>query len=145
MPIKAVLRGIVGADARFIREAIGWLAAALPVLLFGLAPGLLDAGTLGDAVIRTGIIGWLAWIAGLAGGLAIWRWQSRWTPLAARVRERAITALDLGWLYSLLGGAGSRLSGPFARVFAFLESDGALLWAVILGLFLLLISRPGGP
>jgi hypothetical protein len=145
LPLKSSARDRAGVDVLFIRQALGWLAAALPLIVFGLAPGLLDAGNLGDAILRTGIIGWLTWIAGLAGGLAVWRWQPRWSPLAARVRERTVAVLDLGWLYGLLGGAGSRLSGPFARVFTFLESDGALVWAVILGLLLLLISRPGGP
>jgi hypothetical protein len=128
-----------------LRIGSGWLVAALTVVMFGLAPNLLDAGDLGAVFARNGIVGWLVWLVALGAGFGLWRYQRQWLFIATAARDRGAAVLNLDWFYSLLGGAGSRLSGPFARVFDFLESDGALLWAMIAGLLLLLIARPGGP
>lgn len=127
------------------RDVAGWFVALVAVFTFGIAPALLDAGTLLDAVARNRIIGWLAWIAALAAGAGLWLSEGRWSAWAEAIRGPGTAALSLGWLYTLLGGAAARLSGPFSRVFTFLESDGALLWAMIIALLLLLIARPGGP
>jgi hypothetical protein len=150
-PAVAPLRGEpialpLNLDSSRARDAAGWLAALVPALAFGIAPSLLNAGTLLDALARNGIVGWLSWLIALGLGAALWRTRARWWPrLSGNGRQRAATILKLSWLYSLLGGAGNRLSAPFARVFTFLESDGALLWAMIIALLLLLIARPGGP
>jgi hypothetical protein len=51
----------------------------------------------------------------------------------------------MGWLTGLFAGAAGRIRAPFARVFNILESDGALIWAAIVALLAILVSRPGVP
>ena len=128
-----------------LREVIGWLAATTPIVIFGVAPDLLGAGTLIEVVGRNGIVGWLGWIIAIAVGVLFWRLGPRWRPFTRGIRDHAIAVLDLGWLHSLLEGATARLRRPFGSVFTFLESEGALLWAIIVALLVVLISRPGGP
>jgi hypothetical protein len=132
-------------DTARARETVGWLAAVIAVFAFGIAPGLLDAGSFVDTFGRNGLSGWLTWIAALALGVVLWRTHGRWSEYARAVRRPTTAALSLNWLYGLLGGAAGRLGSPLARVFTLLESDGALLWAMIIALLLLLIARPGGP
>jgi hypothetical protein len=45
----------------------------------------------------------------------------------------------------LFVGAAGRIRAPFTVVFDILESDGALVWAAIVALLAILVSRPGGP
>lgn len=127
------------------REAIGGLVAWAPMLLFGIAPMLLAAGSLADVLARNGMIGWASWVVNIALGALLWRLEPRWRPAIRSMSDHAIETFDLGWLYSLIGGAVARLRSPFGRVFTLLESDGALLWAIIVVLLIVLISRPGGP
>ena len=54
-------------------------------------------------------------------------------------------ALSLDWLVSLFAGAIRRLRAPFTPIFDILEGDGALVWAAIIALLAILVSRPGGP
>ncbi|MCS6846800.1 MAG: hypothetical protein RMN52_03680 [Anaerolineae bacterium] len=132
-------------DLPFVREVVGRLAALAPVLIFGVAPALLTAGSFTDALVRNGIAGWLGWIIAVAAGALLWWLEPRWRPAVHRIRGHAVGVLDLGWFYSLLGGAVARLRSPFSRAFTLLEGDGALLWAIIVALLIVLISRPGGP
>ncbi len=98
-----------------------------------------------DALGRHGITGWAGWGIAIAAGALLWRLEPRWRPMLHPIGHRAAGILELGWLYDLLGGAAARLRSPFGRVFGLLESDGSLLWAIIVALLLVLISRPGGP
>ncbi|MCL5996828.1 MAG: hypothetical protein M1546_12345 [Chloroflexi bacterium] len=117
----------------------------LHVLVFGIVPGLANAPTVGTLLSRNGLIGWLVWlIATTAGGVAWWL-ESRWAVYLTRVRPTLVTALSLKWLQNVAAGALGRLANPLGSVFVFLESDGALLWAVIVLLIVILVSRPGGP
>ena len=128
-----------------LRRVVGWLAAAAPIVIFGVAPHLLGAGTLIEAAGRNGIIGWLGWAIAIALGALLWQLSPRWRPATQRIRDYAIAVLDLGWLHSLLAGATARLRQPFGGVFTLLESDGALLWAVIVALLVALVSGAGRP
>lgn len=128
-----------------LRAGLGWLALLVPLVVFGIAPGLLEAGSFGEVVGRNGIVGWVSTGGALAISALLWRSQSRWLAWLRQGREQTIAKLEFNWFYDLLGGAVSRLRAPFSQVFTFLESDGALLWAVIFALLLVLIARPGGP
>ncbi len=127
------------------REAIGGLTALAPILIFGIAPALLTAGSLADALARNSAAGWASWSIAIIAGALLWRLEPRWRPAVRSISNRAIGALELGWCYSLLDGAVARLRQPFGQVFALLESDGMLLWAIIAVLLAVLIARPGGP
>lgn len=133
------------AGALIAREALATIAALAPMLIFGVAPTLLTAGSLSDALGRNGVAGWLGWIIAVAAGVLLWRLEPHWRPAIRLIGDRVIGALDPSWFYSLLGGAVARLRSPFGRVFTLLESDGALLWVIIVALLIVLISRPGGP
>jgi hypothetical protein len=61
------------------------------------------------------------------------------------VRDRLIALLNLEWWQQILAGAVGRIARPLSSVYTFLESDGVLLWAVIVILIIVLVSRPGGP
>jgi len=128
-----------------LRQVIGWVAAAVPVVIFGVAPDLLGAGTLSEAAGRNGILGWLGWGIAIAVGALLWRLARHRQPATQRIRYYAVAVLELDWLHDLLAGAIARLRRPFSGVFTFLESDGALLWAIIIALLVVLVSRPGGP
>lgn len=121
------------------------IVVAAPVMIFGVAPGLIGAGSLGEALARNGLAGWLAWLLSIVLGVALWWFEWRWSPGAAQLREHAIAVLGLQWLYDVLGGAVARIRSALGYVFTFLESDGALLWTIIVVLLMVLISRPGGP
>ncbi len=115
------------------------------VVLFGLAPGLSGAGGLSTTFDQVGLAGWIFWIIPSALGGLLWYMEKRWSATLNRYNDRLMTALELNWWQDILAGAIGRLSKPFTGVLTLLESDGALLWAVIVILIAVLISRPGGP
>ena len=117
----------------------------LGVLVFGLFPQLLGATGLNQSVARNGLLGWGAWLLAVIAGVALWWYEDRWQPRIETWRSTTENALSLKWLRELWGGATERLARPFRIIFPFLESDGALLWAIILVLLGVLVSRPGGP
>ena len=61
------------------------------------------------------------------------------------LRSRLHSAFDANGLGNLFGDSFAALGRPLGGVFAFLESDGALIWGVIVVLIALLVNRPGGP
>ena len=118
---------------------LGVVVAALTIIGMGLMLGI------GDAVTRNGLLGWLAWLLSLVGAAALWRFRPLWRRIVALPRATLASALSFDWLSELAYGAVARLQAPLPRVFSVLESDGALVWAMIIVLLLVLISRPGGP
>lgn len=129
----------------FIRALIAAFALALPALLFGLAPGLIGAGDLLNTLGRMGILGWMVWLVSLGTGAALWQFEPRWAGWLEERSEWFSQALSLQWLTGLFVGAAGRIRAPFTVVFDILESDGALVWAAIVALLAILVSRPGGP
>jgi hypothetical protein len=117
----------------------------LQIIVLGIDPALIKAPTLGALVGSNGVGGWLLWLAASALGFMAWRFESDWMSRVAKIRPRLISILNLNWLQSVITGALERLARPLASVFVFFESDGALLWAVIVILIVILVSRPGGP
>jgi hypothetical protein len=131
-----------------VQRIAGWIALALAcahVLIFGLAPALANAPSLGEQLGGNGLSGWLSWLVALGLGFALWWFEPRWDALLNNWHEPIESTLSLNWLQEIVSGALDRLSLPFGRVFVFLESDGALLWAVIVILIVVLVSRSGGP
>ena len=128
----------------WIRSA--WLAVPLLfIVVFGIAPAMLNAGGLLTQLSNNGLAGWVFWlIPTLLGGLA-WHYEASWVKRVSQVRDRVILILELNWWQDILSGALNRLAKPLTGVFTFLEGDGALLWAVIVILIAVLVSRPGGP
>jgi hypothetical protein len=83
------------------------------------------------------------------GALLMWLQQQKEkrgrTIFTETARERLSSYLTgEGWV-DLLAGAFRRIGYPLTGVFPFLESDGALLWALVFALVLLLIGRQVGP
>lgn len=131
--------------SHFFRAIIAAVALVAPAVVFGIAPALIGAGDLLSAIGRMGVLGWLMWLASLGIGAALWQFEPRWAGWIEPRSEAISHGLSLDWLTSLFAGATRRIRAPFALVFDFLESDGALVWAAIIALLAILVSRPGGP
>ena len=121
------------------------LILALMAVLFGVVPQLLGAAGLAQPVLRNSILDWAIWLVALAAGGIAWWFQTRWQDWADVLRQSADDVLNLRWLHELWAGAIQRLARPLRLVFPFLESDGVLLWAIIIILLFVLVNRPGGP
>lgn len=144
-------------DVTFPDQSV-WFRAATSAIMFGLA---LATGWLGTSLNasqsylgRMTVTDWFVWVGALAGGSALWWFESNLLvrldrpalSISARsVRDliRRISGLD--GLGSLVGDSASALGRPLAGVFDFLESDGALIWGVIAILVALVVTRAGGP
>jgi hypothetical protein len=129
----------------FLRASVAAVALALPALLFGLAPSLVGAGDLLAPIARMGILDWLVWLLSLGIGFALWQWEPRWAGWIDPRSEWLSATLSLRWFTGLFAGATGRIRAPFTALFDILESDGALVWAAIIALLAILVSRPGGP
>ena len=112
---------------------------------FGLLPQLLGATGLNQPVARNGLAGWVTWLLAVVAGVAVWWYEERWQLRLGAWRNTIEKAINLNWLREIWSGATERLARPFRLIFPFLESDGALLWAIILVLLVVLVTRPGGP
>jgi hypothetical protein len=123
--------------------ALGLLC--LHVVLFGVAPNLAGAPFLGDQLAGMGLLGWLVWLAPTLLGVAAWWFEPRWLDLLSEVRPTLLSVVGLGWWQDILTGAFDRLARPLRGILVFLESDGALLWAVIVILIVVIVTRPGAP
>jgi hypothetical protein len=132
----------------------GWSGMAVLVLalligalgvLFGLLPQVLGDTGLGSVLARQGVVGWLAWLVAMGVGAALWRAQPRLAPVLDAWRGPIQNLTSLRVLHEVWRGAVTRIAQPFRLVFPFLESDGALLWAIALVLLVVLVARPGGP
>jgi hypothetical protein len=117
----------------------------LQVLIYGINPSLAGAPGLGQLFGRNGLAGWLLWLMATAVGGLAWWFESRWREQLTAIPNTVVNALSLNWLQDIVAGALRRLANPLASVFIFFESDGALLWAVVVILIVILVSRPGGP
>ncbi|NJM42622.1 MAG: hypothetical protein HC853_18715 [Anaerolineae bacterium] len=148
MPMQLALNLEMKTTGRRWRDALNCVPLAvlmLMVLMFGLFPQLLGATGLNQPVARNGVLGWAAWLLAVLAGVALWWFEERWQPRLEPWRSTLENALSLKWLRELWAGATERLAQPFRVIFPFLESDGALLWAIILVLLVVLVTRPGGP
>ncbi len=134
----------LGMATPMIRVVILVIPTAL-IFVFGLSPGITTAPALIDQIGAQGIAGWVVWIISSIMGFALWQTESRWSVRIAASRERLSNIVSLGWWQDTLSGAIDRLSSPLHAVITFLDSDGALLWAIIVILVVVLVSRPGGP
>lgn len=132
-------------QSQWIRTMAAAVFLVLPALVFGLAPALIGAGDLLSAIGRMGLLGWITWLLGLGIGAALWLLEPRWAPALEDRSESIAHTLSLDWLTSLFAGAAGRIRAPFASIFDILESDGALVWAAIVALLAILVTRPGGP
>ncbi len=130
---------------QFIRATVAAVALAAPIMVFGLAPASIEAGDLIGAIGRIGTLGWLTWLLSLGLGWVLWQFEPRWGSWLDERSDTITQALSLDWLISLFAGAIRRLRAPFTPIFDILEGDGALVWAAIIALLVILVSRPGGP
>ncbi len=142
IPIEVSASESVVTNVSLIPGLLAFLVVCAPSILFGLAPTLLGLsnGPLG----RAGVWSWFTSAIALALGVGLWWLESRWFDrIEARVNTLE-SVLSLHWLRSIFAGALERLAKPLRTVFPFLESDGAMLWAVMVVLLLVAISR-GNP
>jgi hypothetical protein len=130
--------------AATIRAAM-LLSPVLLIFLYGLSPNLAGAPSFGSQMNRNGFLGWLIWLPATVLGAAAWFTEGTWSKRIEASRERVSGIIGLGWWQDIMTGAFNRLSKPLHGVITFLDSDGALLWAVIVILIVVLVSRPGGP
>jgi len=125
---------------------IGIGLPAVLLVMAGLYPPLLIAGraiSLGAAFVRTGVAGWFLWVISLAiGGVLAWQdgnVRSRIDILLAAVHD----LLRLEWLYELLVGAIDRGLSALRAADEVVEGAGALLWAWVLFLLIMLVWSGG--
>ena len=128
------------------------LCLGLPLLVLGIYPQLIEATSLIDNLGQHGLQGWSLWIASIGMGILLWVTEPRWRHLIGErdvswgtlvIRDEIATFLSLNWLGTLIQGALRRIAAPFSYFFTIFESDGALIWAVIIVLLAVLITfRP---
>jgi hypothetical protein len=118
---------------------------SLHIIVFGVFSRLAGAPSLGDQLAANRLSGWLIWLLPTLVGTAGWWFETRWLHLLTGMSARLSQVIGLNWWQSTVSGALNRIAQPLGSVFVFLESDGALLWAVIVILIVVLVSRPGGP
>lgn len=137
------------ADSKFsITSWIGIGAlglAGLLTLVLGISPQSIGAPAFGEILSGNTALDWLLWVLPVLLGAAAWWFEARWLAWVSGVRGRLIALLNLEWWQQILAGAVGRIARPLSSVYTFLESDGVLLWAVIVILIIVLVSRPGGP
>ncbi|MGD9030410.1 MAG: hypothetical protein PVG25_11400 [Anaerolineae bacterium] len=135
-------------DDRPVRQTAHYaavVAAALPLVVLGLAPTLLVAGpssvSLRSLLAGLGSTGWLLWGGSLLLG-GILGWQDTY------LRPRLSVWLDLlqdiirlDWAWALLSGAFAHGLTVLRAIDDVLGGKGALLWSLILLLLLILIWR----
>lgn len=130
------------------RSVPGWVsfvALALPLLGFGVAPQWVNLPTLVALVAGHGVVGWVGMAFAALVGVGAYALAPRWRGRMARAHGIANSIFKLGWLERVVEGSIERMSRPFRVIYGFLESDGVLLWAVVVVLLAVLIARPGGP
>ncbi len=113
----------------------GWLSGGLSDLLGAPTPGLL--GLAGPA---NWIAAGLATFSGLAG-VGLWRfegWVRARTEVAA---EAAVSFMRPAWLYRLVWGAIRLVDRLTYNLAGVLEGEGALLWALVVALAVLVLFR----
>jgi len=123
---------------------IAFLAVIAPIALFGIVPTLLGSPALSAVFGRSGALTWVALALSVILGIGLWWTEVRWSPLLENRLSQIEHALSLDWLREIFGGAFERLAKPLRLVFPFLESDGAMLWAIIVLLLVVAVSR-GNP
>jgi hypothetical protein len=111
--------------------AAGVFAAPIAGLLSAPAPGLVDSGP-GLAIT----------LAGVAGGLGLWRLEYTARGRTEAVAEVAMSVLRLAWLYRLVWNAIRLVDRLIFWIAGVLEGEGALLWALAIVLAVLLLFRP---
>ncbi len=126
-------------------RAIMLLAPVVLIVLYGLSPNLAGAPSFSSQLSHNGLLGWFLWLITTIVGVAVWFTEGVWSKLIETSRERISSVIGLGWWQDIMTGAIDRLSKPLHGVITFLDSDGALLWAIIVILIVVLVSRPGGP
>jgi hypothetical protein len=130
-------------EGYLLSAALGILC--LHIMLFGIVPSLAGSASVIDLVTQNGLLGWLLWLFATLLGTAGWWFQPQWSGLLADSGQKIAAVIGLRWWQDILVGALERIAKPLRGLFVFLESDGALLWAVIVILIIVLVSRPGGP
>lgn len=137
-------------DGEFVAKATDYrltmvIFPVILVLVFGIAPSLVAAPSLGNRLSQQGFMGWFVWVLSAAIGAGLWLTEPLWSVRMASSSERVSAVFGLRWWQDIITGAVDRLTKPWRHVITFLESDGALLWAVIVILLVVLVSRPGKP
>lgn len=123
---------------------VAFLVVIAPIALFGLAPAWLGGSALNAVLGQAGPLTWATFALAVVLGIAVWWTEVRWSPLLESRLGQIEGALSLDWLREILAGAFERLARPLRLVFPFLESDGAMLWAIIVLLLVVAVSR-GNP
>jgi len=129
---------------RWLLAARG-IGAGLPALLLivaGLYPPLLAGGTRSFSISQLfttpGLVGWLLWMASLAGG-GVLAWQDRnLRPQISLLLGAAHDLLCLDWFYDALVGALDRGLSVLRAADEMVGGAGALLWSWLLFLIVLL-------
>jgi hypothetical protein len=122
------------------------LSLLIPVAVFSAFPTLLGAGGWDALLNRSGLpVDVLLRLTALSFGALLWQLRRRWPARWSAWYERVAPVLNLAWLHELLAGVMRRLHRPCQSVFAILESDSILAWAVLIALVLILLARAGGP
>lgn len=133
--------------------ALGAIASlGLPLLALGLYPQFIGAVSIIDSLSQHGLLGWSLWVASIGIGILLWVTEPRWRHIIGErdvawgtlvIRDQLAAFLSLNWLGGLLQGALRRIAAPFSYFFTLVESDGALIWAIIIVLLTVLINfRP---
>ena len=128
-------------------EAAGLVVPALFLVVAGLIPNVLFAGSTGPSLPHLlalpGLTGWILWIAPvLLGGVLAWQ-SVRLRPRISLWLKALHDAVRLDWVYELLAGALEQGLTIVRTVDDVLGGKGALLWSVVVVLILVLTWRAG--
>lgn len=132
---------------RLILFAVSLALVALPLIIFGVWPGLLFAPAIKPAPDVRGWVGWglpLATALALAAAIQLVRLSDQAHESITQISRILIHMFDLGWLYNLVLNSVRRGAHLIGGLAALTEGKAALVWTLLFIVLALLYSRGAG-
>jgi hypothetical protein len=131
-----------GSPLALVAQGTGLALPAVCLLVGGLFPPLFLPGSAAPSlgrVLVAGGVGWLLWLAAVAGGVALFRFEGRFRRRMEPLLSLFFDLFSLDWLLYLLLGTMGRAEQFFRSVAMLIEGAGAVLWALAFFLLAVLI------
>jgi hypothetical protein len=126
----------------------------LPILIWGISPSMSASMNVFTIIAQQELIGWSLWILSIGVGIVFWMIEIklRQTFSAQNIswgnlvfRNQFANFVGLNWLGELCTGALAILGRPFRYFYDLFESDGSLIWAIIIVLLVILVAQRPSP